>query len=118
MSILGIDYMDIFKCISLKLIAMQHLFETYWHMRGKLVLIQIVNPTWASGKDVEEANREAYVTVKRINKRNESSGYQPVILIDRYEKTAYYGMADCCLLNTVKDSMNLVSYKYIICRYR
>lgn len=118
--ILGIDDMDIFKGISLKLIAMEHLFESYWHMRGKVVLIQIVNPARASGKDVEEAKREIYVTAKRINDRYGSSGYQPVILIDRlvprYEKTAYYAMADCCLVNAVRDGMNLVPYKYIICR--
>ncbi|KAG7598117.1 Trehalose-phosphatase [Arabidopsis suecica] len=118
--ILGVDDMDIFKGISLKLIAMERLFETYWHMRGKLVLIQIVNPARATGKDVEEAKRETYSTVKRINERYGSAGYQPVILIDRlvprYEKTAYYAMADCCLVNAVRDGMNLVPYKYIICR--
>ncbi|CAN7133841.1 unnamed protein product [Brassica rapa subsp. narinosa] len=118
--ILGIDDMDIFKGISLKLIAMEHLFETYWNMRGKCVLIQIVNPARASGKDVEEAKREIYVTAKRINERYGSPGYEPVILIDRLvprnEKTAYYAMADCCLVNAVRDGMNLVPYKYIICR--
>ncbi|KAG2303710.1 hypothetical protein Bca52824_032361 [Brassica carinata] len=118
--ILGVDDMDIFKGISLKLIAMEHLFETYWHMRGKFVLIQIVNPARASGKDVEEAKKETYVTAKRINERYGSPGYQPVILIDRlvprYEKTAYYAMADCCLVNAVRDGMNLVPYKYVICR--
>jgi trehalose 6-phosphate synthase/phosphatase len=118
--ILGVDDMDIFKGISLKLIAMERLFETYWHMRGKLVLIQIVNPARATGKDVEEAKKETYSTAKRINERYGSAGYQPVILIDRlvprYEKTAYYAMADCCLVNAVRDGMNLVPYKYIICR--
>ncbi|KAJ4879694.1 hypothetical protein Rs2_36748 [Raphanus sativus] len=118
--ILGIDDMDIFKGISLKLIAMEHLFETYRHVRGKVVLVQIVNPARASGKDVEEAKKEIYVTAKRINERYGSPGYHPVILIDRlvprYEKTAYYAMADCCLVNAVRDGMNLVPYKYIICR--
>ncbi|KAG2326954.1 hypothetical protein Bca52824_009682 [Brassica carinata] len=56
--VLGIDDMDIFKGISLKLLAMEHLFETYWHLRGKVVLVQIVNPARSSGKDVEEAKRE------------------------------------------------------------
>ncbi|KAH0918137.1 hypothetical protein HID58_025797 [Brassica napus] len=42
-----------------------------------------------------------------INERYGSSGYQPIILIDRYEKTAYYAIADCCLLNYVRDIMNM-----------
>ncbi|CAH8257699.1 unnamed protein product [Arabidopsis lyrata] len=118
--VLGIDDMDIFKGISLKLIAMEHLFETYWHLRGKVVLVQIVNPARSSGKDVEEAKRETYVTAKRINERYGTSDYKPIVLIDRLvprsEKTAYYAAADCCLVNAVRDGMNLVPYKYIVCR--
>ncbi|CAE5963657.1 unnamed protein product [Arabidopsis arenosa] len=118
--VLGIDDMDIFKGISLKLIAMEHLFETYWHLRGKVVLVQIVNPARSSGKDVEEAKRETYVTAKRINERYGTSDHKPIVLIDRLvprsEKTAYYAAADCCLVNAVRDGMNLVPYKYIVCR--
>ncbi|CAN6852188.1 unnamed protein product [Brassica oleracea] len=118
--VLGIDDMDIFKGISLKLLAMESLFETYWHLRGKVVLVQIVNPARTSGKDVEEAKRETYVTAKRINERYGSVDYKPIVLIDRlvprYEKSAYYAAADCCLVNAVRDGMNLVPYKYIVCR--
>ncbi|ANM58788.1 trehalose-6-phosphatase synthase S8 [Arabidopsis thaliana] len=118
--VLGIDDMDIFKGISLKLIAMEHLFETYWHLKGKVVLVQIVNPARSSGKDVEEAKRETYETARRINERYGTSDYKPIVLIDRLvprsEKTAYYAAADCCLVNAVRDGMNLVPYKYIVCR--
>ncbi|CAH9108269.1 unnamed protein product [Cuscuta europaea] len=118
--ILGVDDMDIFKGISLKLLAFQHLLELNQKFQGELVLVQIVNPARSSGKDVQEAKRETYSTTKRINELFGKPGYQPVVLIDRpaarYEKTAYYAVAECCIVNAVRDGMNLVPYKYIVCR--
>ncbi|KAL6318540.1 hypothetical protein AAG906_000618 [Vitis piasezkii] len=76
--ILGVDDMDIFKGLSLKLLAMEHLLQHYEELRGELVLVQIVNPA-------------------------RSTGYEPVVLIDHpvpfYEKTAYYALAECCIVN-------------------
>ncbi|XP_055962139.1 probable alpha,alpha-trehalose-phosphate synthase [UDP-forming] 9 [Mercurialis annua] len=118
--ILGIDDMDIFKGISLKLLGMEQLLQQHPNLRGKVVLVQIVNPARGSGKDVQEAKSETYRTAKRINEVYGSPEYEPVILIDRhvprYEKTAYYALAECCIVNAVRDGMNLVPYKYIICR--
>ncbi|KAH0674431.1 hypothetical protein KY284_025518 [Solanum tuberosum] len=118
--ILGVDDMDIFKGISLKLLAFEYLLQQDQNLQGKLVLVQIVNPARSSGKDVQEAKRETYSTAERINKIYGRSNYEPVILIDRpvprYEKTAYYAVAECCLVNAVRDGMNLVPYKYIVCR--
>ncbi|CAI9761759.1 unnamed protein product [Fraxinus pennsylvanica] len=118
--ILGVDDMDIFKGISLKLLAFEQLLQQHRALRGKLVLIQIVNPARSSGRDVEEAKEETYSTARRINEIYGSPDYEPVVLIDRpvarYEKTAYYSMAECCIVNAVRDGMNLVPYKYLVCR--
>ncbi|KAJ8563094.1 hypothetical protein K7X08_031546 [Anisodus acutangulus] len=118
--ILGVDDMDIFKGISLKLLAFEHLLQQQEDLQGKLVLVQIVNPARSSGKDVQEAKRETYTTADRINQIYGRSNYEPVILIDRpvarYEKTAYYAVAECCIVNAVRDGMNLVPYKYIVGR--
>ncbi|KAM7252282.1 hypothetical protein ACFE04_024165 [Oxalis oulophora] len=118
--ILGIDDMDIFKGISLKLLAMEQLLLQNPDLLGKVVLIQIVNPARGSGKDVQEAKNETYSTAKRINDVYGSSDYQPVVLIDRhvlrFEKSAYYALAECCIVNAVRDGMNLVPYKYVVCR--
>ncbi|KAJ4887404.1 hypothetical protein Rs2_27152 [Raphanus sativus] len=118
--ILGVDDMDIFKGLSLKILAFEHLLQEYPTMLGKIVLIQIVNPARGSGKDVQEAKKETYYTVDRINERYGSPGYEPVVLIDRpvprFEKSAYYALAECCVVNAVRDGMNLVPYKYTVCR--
>ncbi|PIN24950.1 Trehalose-6-phosphate synthase component TPS1 [Handroanthus impetiginosus] len=118
--ILGVDDMDIFKGISLKLLAFEQLLQLRREFQGKVVLIQIVNPARSSGKDVQEAKRETYTTARRINYIYGSPDYEPVVLIDRhaprYEKSAYYAMAECCIVNAVRDGMNLVPYKYVVCR--
>uniref|UniRef100_A0A803LJ58 Uncharacterized protein n=1 Tax=Chenopodium quinoa TaxID=63459 RepID=A0A803LJ58_CHEQI len=118
--IVGIDDMDIFKGISLKLLAIEQLLLQNPEFQGKLVLIQIINPARSSGKDVQEAKRETYLIARRINEMYGSPTYEPVVIIDRpvprYEKSAYYALAECCLVNAVRDGMNLVPYKYIVCR--
>ncbi|KAB2633385.1 alpha,alpha-trehalose-phosphate synthase 10 [Pyrus ussuriensis x Pyrus communis] len=118
--IVGADDMDIFKGISLKLMAMEQLLMQHPEMRGKVVLVQILNPARSTGKDVQEAKRETYSVTRRINRVFGFPGYEPVVLIDRsvpfYEKAAYYSLAECCIINAVRDGMNLVPYKYIICR--
>lgn len=56
--IVGIDDMDIFKGISLKLLAIEQLLLQNPEFQGNLVLIQIINPARSSGKDVQEAKKE------------------------------------------------------------
>lgn len=118
--VLGVDDMDIFKGISLKLLAFEQLLQQYEDLQGNFVMVQIVNPARSSGKDVQEVRRETYLTASRINDVYGSPDYEPVILIDRHvtrdEKSAYYAVAECCIVNAIRDGMNLVPYKYVICR--
>lgn len=116
---LGVDDMDIFKGITLKLLAMEQLLLQHPEKRGKVVLVQIANPARGRGKDVQEVQSETYATAKRINDTFGRPGYTPVVLIDTlqsYERIAYYVIAECCLVTAVRDGMNLIPYEYIICR--
>ncbi|KAL4199554.1 hypothetical protein AMTRI_Chr03g145530 [Amborella trichopoda] len=117
---LGVDDMDIFKGISLKLLAMEQLLLQHPELREKVVLVQIANPARGRGKDVQEVQSETYTTAKRINEMFGRPGYKPVILIENplqfYERIAYYVIAECCLVTAVRDGMNLIPYEYIICR--
>ncbi|XP_016507482.2 alpha,alpha-trehalose-phosphate synthase [UDP-forming] 5 [Nicotiana tabacum] len=118
--LLGVDDMDIFKGISLKLLAFEQLLSQHPEKRGKMVLVQIANPARGRGKDVQEVRAETYATVKRINQNFGRTGYEPVILVDTplqfYERIAYYVIAECCLVTAVRDGMNLIPYEYVICR--
>ncbi|RZC17112.1 probable alpha,alpha-trehalose-phosphate synthase [UDP-forming] 8 isoform X1 [Glycine soja] len=118
--IVGVDDMDLFKGISLKFLAIEQLLQQYPERQGELILIQILNPPSSSDKDVEDAKEDAYITAKRINERFGLEGYEPIIIIDChvpfYEKAAYYALAECCIVNAVRDGLNLVPYRYTVCR--
>ncbi|KAF9677474.1 hypothetical protein SADUNF_Sadunf08G0111500 [Salix dunnii] len=118
--LLGVDDMDIFKGISLKLLAMEQLLVQHPEWQGKIVLVQIANPARGKGKDVKEVQAETHAAVERINEKFGKPGYDPIVLIDEplkfYEKVAYYVVAECCLVTAVRDGMNLIPYEYIISR--
>ncbi|MQM22479.1 hypothetical protein Taro_055531 [Colocasia esculenta] len=118
--LLGVDDMDIFKGISLKLLAMEQLLVQHPEWRGSVVLVQIANPARGRGKDVKEVQAETYAMAMRINETFGFPGYNPVVLIDRplqfYERMAYYVVAECCLVTAVRDGMNLIPYEYVIAR--
>ncbi|KAM0866729.1 hypothetical protein ACQ4PT_042452 [Festuca glaucescens] len=120
MLMLGVDDMDIFKGISLKLLGLELLLDRNPNLRGRVVLVQIVNPARSPGKDVEEAITEASSVAERIIVKYGSADYKPVVLIDYRipfsEKIAFYAASECCIVNAVRDGMNLVPYEYTVCR--
>ncbi|KAH9610036.1 hypothetical protein KSS87_016786 [Heliosperma pusillum] len=116
----GVDDMDVLKGISFKFLALGHLLETQPKFRGNLVLVQIANPARSRGEDVQALQRETDMIVKEINEKYGQPGYEPIVFINEtistLEKAAYYAISECCLLNCVRDGMNLVPYKYTVCR--
>ncbi|XP_044471921.1 probable alpha,alpha-trehalose-phosphate synthase [UDP-forming] 11 [Mangifera indica] len=117
---LGVDDMDLFKGISLKFSAMGQLLELHPELRGKVVLIQITNPARSSGKDVQDVIDEINSIADEINKKFGRPGYEPIVMINgpvsTLDKVTYYAIAECCVVNCVRDGMNLVSYKYTVSR--
>ncbi|KAG0472020.1 hypothetical protein HPP92_016566 [Vanilla planifolia] len=100
---------------------MEQLLETHPELRGLVVLVQIANPARSQGKDIQEVQEEIHLIAKRINEKFGSHNYDPIILLDdgplpTYEKVAYYAVAECCVVNPVRDGMNLIPYEYTVCR--
>lgn len=118
--VLGVDDMDIFKGIGLKLEGLELLMERCPALRGQVVLVQILNPARTTGKDVTETRTEAIKIADRINAAYGHHNYKPVVLIEgslpSYEKIAYYVAGDCCIVNSLRDGMNLIPYEYVVCR--
>lgn len=118
--LLGVDDMDIFKGISLKILAMEQLLNIHPEWRGKVILVQIANPARSRGKDVEDVQAETHSAAKRVNATFGSPGYEPVVLINGsvpfYERIAFYTIAECVVVTAVRDGMNLTPYEYIVSR--
>uniref|UniRef100_A0A5B7AJB4 alpha,alpha-trehalose-phosphate synthase (UDP-forming) n=1 Tax=Davidia involucrata TaxID=16924 RepID=A0A5B7AJB4_DAVIN len=117
---LGVDDMDIFKGISLKFLAMGQLLDEHPELRGTVVLIQIVNPARSRGKDIQEVQSEIDKVMNEVNNKYGKPGYEPIVFVNgpvsTQDKVAYYTISECCVVNAVRDGMNLVSYKYTVCR--
>ncbi|KAG0485791.1 hypothetical protein HPP92_009870 [Vanilla planifolia] len=118
--LLGVDDMDIFKGINLKLFAFEQMLKTHTKCQGKVVLVQIANPARGRGRDLEEVKVEILQTCKRINEHFGNANYQPVVFLDLpmsiEERIAYYTIAECVVVTAVRDGMNLTPYEYIVCR--
>lgn len=118
--LLGVDDMDIFKGVNLKLLAMEQMLKQHPKWQGRAVLIQIANPARGRGKDLEETQAEIQASIKRINEKFGQPGYEPIVFIDRpvslSERVAYYTIAECVVVTAVRDGMNLIPYEYIVCR--
>ncbi|XP_021725865.1 probable alpha,alpha-trehalose-phosphate synthase [UDP-forming] 7 [Chenopodium quinoa] len=118
--LLGVDDMDIFKGVNLKLLAMEQMLKLHPKWQGKAVMVQIANPSRGKGKDLEEIQTEIEASCKRINETFGRPGYEPIVFIDRpvslSERAAYYTVAECVVVTAVRDGMNLTPYEYIVCR--
>ncbi|CAL0303835.1 unnamed protein product [Lupinus luteus] len=118
--LLGVDDMDIFKGINLKILAMEQMLKQHPKWQGRSVLVQIVNPARGKGIHLEEIHAEIQESTSRINRVYGRPGYEPIVFIDRSvsiaEKVAYYSMAECVIVTAVRDGMNLTPYEYIACR--
>ncbi|KAJ0984956.1 hypothetical protein J5N97_003312 [Dioscorea zingiberensis] len=115
--LLGIDDMDLLKGIGLKFLAMERLLEDHPALCRKVVFVQIANPARSHGTDMQRVQDETHSLAARINAR---FGYDAIVLIDgpvpTPEKVAYYAIAECCVVNCIRDGLNLVPYKYTACR--
>jgi trehalose 6-phosphate synthase/phosphatase len=118
--LLGVDDMDVFKGIDLKILAFEHMLKTHPKWQGRAVLMQIANPKGGSGKDLEAVQAEIDKSCKRINDQFGRPGYTPIIFENRtlssVERMAYYTIAECVVVAALRDGMNLTPYEYIVCR--
>jgi len=118
--LIGVDDMDPFKGIDLKLKAFARVLELQPEWRGSLCLIQITNKPKAAGRDVQELVSTIQNLVRDINQRFGTETYQPVTYLERnvvlHERIAFYSIADCLLLTATRDGMNLAPYEYVACR--
>uniref|UniRef100_A0ACD5YXK7 Uncharacterized protein n=1 Tax=Avena sativa TaxID=4498 RepID=A0ACD5YXK7_AVESA len=116
----GVDDVDLFKGIGLKFLGMEQLLLEHPELRGRAVLVQIVNPARSEGRDVQEVQDEAAAISARVNETYGAPGYTPIVLINRpvsvQEKAAYYAAADCCVVSAVRDGLNRIPYIYTVCR--
>ncbi|KAF5756669.1 putative alpha,alpha-trehalose-phosphate synthase (UDP-forming), Trehalose-phosphatase [Helianthus annuus] len=120
MVLLGVDDMDTFKGVNLKVLAMEQMLKSHRSLLGHAVLVQILNPARGKGRDVAEIEAEIRSSSERINQELGTPGYMPIVLIDKplslSEKAAYYTISEAAIVTAIRDGMNLTPYEYVVCR--
>jgi len=123
---LGVDDLDVFKGIDLKIEAVGRMLDAYPGIRGKFTLIQVVNAPRSLNAEVAELRDTIRELTEDINRRHGQPGadgkeaYKPIQLIERHvplhERIALYSVADVFVVSATRDGMNLFPYEYIVCR--
>lgn len=117
--LLGMDDLDVFKGIELRLAAFKDVLEYHPEWKGRLVLLQVTT-TRAPGRDVDDLFDFITKQVEEINERFGAPGYQPVVWFNRpvpmYERIAMLSIADVAVVTATRDGMNLMPYEYVVCR--
>ncbi len=114
--LLGIDRLDYTKGIRHKLRAFGTLLERHPEWRGKVVLLQVINPSREVVPSYAELKGEIETLVGEINGAYASPGWIPIQYhyhpLDRTELLAHYRAADTALVTPLEDGMNLVAKEY------
>ena len=118
--LLGVDRMDYTKGIVERLLAIENLLEQCpWYLE-QIVFAQIAAPSRTRIPSYAALRVQVEETADRINRRFQTSRWNPVILIERNckrnEVLRYYRAADVCLVTSLHDGMNLVAKEYAAAR--
>lgn len=116
--LLGIDRLDYTKGLELKLLGLQHAFKKYPELVGKVSLLQVAVPTREKVPAYRNIKKIVDRLVGAINGEFGGPNYSPVQYIFRSipetELLAMYRRADCVLVTSKRDGMNLVAMEYTI----
>lgn len=115
--ILGVDRLDYIKGLPLKLKAFRELLSANPHLVGKVQLIQIAIPTRQDVTVYQKLKEEVERLVGEINGKFGSADYVPIVYIYNTvpfdELLSLYRLADCLLVTSRRDGMNLVALEFI-----
>uniref|UniRef100_K3W821 alpha,alpha-trehalose-phosphate synthase (UDP-forming) n=1 Tax=Globisporangium ultimum (strain ATCC 200006 / CBS 805.95 / DAOM BR144) TaxID=431595 RepID=K3W821_GLOUD len=118
--IIGVDRMDYIKGIPHRMLAMERFLSKYPERRESVVLIQIAVPSRTGVEEYQQLAASVNEMVGRINGRFGTLQHTPVHYIHQSvtptELVALYNVADVCLVTSLRDGMNLVSYEYVMCQ--
>jgi len=115
--ILGVDRLDYIKGISLKLLAFDALLHDHPELKEKVILLQVAIPTRAEVDEYKALRREVEHLVGKINGKHGTITYTPVQYLYRpmepKQLYALYAVSDICIISSVRDGFNMVSYEYV-----
>ncbi len=117
---LSIDRLDYSKGILQRLKAFELFLGRSERFLKSVVLYMVVVPSRDKVSQYESLKKSIDQEVGRINARYGTYDWQPIVYFYQSfpirELAAMYGVADVCLVTSMRDGMNLVSKEYVASR--
>lgn len=120
--IVGIDKLDFPKGILHKLFAFEKFLQTNPEWKEKVVLLQFLGEARkrATVPEKQQLLQEINREISRINGLYGTLESFPIHhfcqTLELEELVALLGVSDVCLVTSLRDGMNLVSYEYVACQ--
>jgi len=115
--ILGVDRLDYTKGILHRLEAFQRFLEKYPQYHGRVVFLQIMNPSRWKVREYRKMKRSVEEAVGRINGKFSKVNWTPVKYFYRKftqeQLMYYYHISDVALITPLIDGMNLVAKEFL-----
>ena len=117
---IGVDRLDYTKGIVEKCFAIERLLETRPDLRGRLVFVQVAEPSRDALPAYRAVRAAIHTAAARVNARFGRGDYRPLLLRERHHEAAevcrLYRAADFCYVGSLHDGMNLVAKEFVSAR--
>jgi len=116
--VIGVDHLDLVKGTLVKLQAYERFLEAHEEWKDKVVLIQVLLPSWNPPEEQKNIRTSVLGIVESIQK---NYGEKCIKVLDSKmkggaltveETVAYYRAADAALISTFWDGLNLIPYEF------
>ncbi|OEH76096.1 trehalose-phosphate synthase (UDP-forming) isoform 1 [Cyclospora cayetanensis] len=115
--VLGVDRLDYMKGLPHKLNAFDSFLQQHPEMRDSVLLLQVAVPTRTGVHEYQKLKTKVHELVGRINGSRGSLSRVPLQSLDRsvspVDLCALYLVADCLLITSLRDGMNLVALEFV-----
>lgn len=110
------DKLDAIRGVRQKLLAYEKFLHLYPDYRQEIVLIQIAT----SGQEDDGLNKAVSKIVQRINATYSGLAHQPLVFlrqdIDYSQWLALITVAECVMITSLREGMNLTGHEFINCQ--
>jgi len=118
--ILSVERLDYTKGLPAKLAAMRRFLEMHPEKREEVLFVLIAVPSRQGVAEYDELTEEVQREVGAINGQFGTLGHAPIQFLHRgfpiEELSAFYALAEVCLVTPLRDGMNLVAKEFLDCQ--
>ncbi|PIQ83558.1 MAG: trehalose-6-phosphate synthase [Candidatus Omnitrophica bacterium CG11_big_fil_rev_8_21_14_0_20_63_9] len=118
---LGVDRIDYTKGILERFRAVERCLELHPELQRQFAFVELGAPSRTLLTPYHNLEAELSAEAERINRRFQARGWKPIVFLKKNHThediEAFYRAADCCLVTSLHDGMNLVAKEFVAARH-